>query len=757
MTQQLTPAAVAQGTEKAGQSNGRAIIASNPASLVATSNMSEEATALVANHKKASDFKVSKGKTESERQLELIEKIKIVEEIQGVDDFKRRFPEDSKQDYRHEDYLKGAKEQFKDPYHQYVALYELAVDFKAQPDDEVFQAIETLEQEHPKYIEVGVEISKAAGLLAEKYDGVSYTEINQKVFGHVKDHKSLSEAFKDLNNKQESTEFETNVDIRLKLLSSDLNKMTSTTEDTHLRSVINDMTTLKRLVGIHDTCMEAQGEMRRPPNSVEQFDGKLYMTKFLDILDKQFVVGSDFVTLLDQMGMSDQTIQAKTALINKTATLIRDIPEEVFANEQIKGGLVAAIGEEQDSLALIEEGGWTSDKEYGKVGEKEVNLDGFIRSGDILGDLGVNVTGAQANPIPDLVPTQDTAVSPLPDLVPTQDTAVSPLPDLVPTQDTAVSPLPDLVPSQDTAVSPMPDIVPTQKAQVEASGTVDKVSAGSAKNTTAEVSAKGSIDGLPDKELIKRQDELLDKARGLQEKKDTDFVYGCAVTGLEHALNNDPDTLSALSAVAKKRGKGTFAQGLKIAITPEGSGKELKLIPPDKEALRAWQAQNPDKSVADLVQTAIDVLKNNRDSGFDLEKINNELASLKGAISDIDSRIRKSHYTKSLKNAFKNPRKEPLLRQPGVDTFDNIESSHKFRIRADQRSVGEIKAEADTPEKNGVAAQKEKVDAASKDQQIEPVMGNQWRMPTYTGFDNPSVGDITPFEDKDGDGYMMDD
>ena len=152
------------------------------------------------------------------------------------------------------------------------------------------------------------------------------------------------------------------------------------------------------------------------------------------------------------------------------------------------------------------------------------------------------------------------------------------------------------------------------------------------------------------------------------------------MTGLEHVLNNDSDTLSALSAVAKERGKGTFAKGLKIAITPEGSGKELRLIPPDKEALQAWLAQNPDKSVADLVHTAIDVLKESRDSGFDLDKINNELASLKGAISDIDAKIKK----------------KPFTRAQGGETFERLDYPHKFRIRADQGNTS-VKATLDPP------------------------------------------------------------
>lgn len=738
VTQQLTPAAVAQGTEKAGQSNGRTFVASNPASLLATSNMSEEATALVANHKKASDFKVSKGKTESERQLELIEKIKIVEEIQGVDDFKRRFPEDSKQDYRQEDYLKGAKEQFKDPYHQYVALYELAVDFKAQPDDEVFRAIEAIEKEHPKYIEVGRQISKAAGVLAEKFEGKSYSELHEDLFARdknttfdfVRDHKSLGAAYADLTENSDGSDFDNRVDLMLRQLGSELNGAPAGGKvGAHEVAVIKEMMIFKRLVGIRDTCMEAQGEMRRPPNNIEHFDGHLYMKAALDIVDKPFVVPADLTALQDQMGMSESPIPVKTALTNKTAFLVRDIPEEVFANQQIKDSLVAVIQEEQDSLALAEEGGGTSDKDYGKVGERAVNLEGFIRSGDILGDLGVSVTGTNDNQQPDVV--KEGEISRTEEPMADNQSGLRGV-------KSAASDRADKQPemTQESTAQRATER-PTQSMSGEPSNTEAKPSPESASSKPAEVTAKGSIDGLNDRGLMNRQDELLDKARGLQEQKDKDFVYGCAVTGLEYALSNDPDTLSALSAVAKDRGKGTFAKGLKIAITPEGSGKEIKLIPPDNKALQALEAQNPGK-VADLVRTAIDVLQKNQDSSFDLEKINNELASLKGAISDIDSKIKK----------------KPFKRPQGGETFERLEYPHKFRITADQGIVAPVSAEAETPGKDEVTAQKEKAKAA---QQVAPVMGNQWRMPTVTGFDTPSGEDITPLIDEDGDGYTMDD
>lgn len=720
VTERLVPTALTQGAEKAkaGQSNGRTVIASNPGSLAAASNMSEEITALVAKFKKPDDFKVSKGKTESERQLELIEKIKIVEEIHGVEDFSRHFPEESKQDYTKEDFLKEGKKQLPDPFHRYVAFYDRAVAFEAGPDDAIFQAIRTLENEHPEYIEYGKQISEAAGLLAEKYSGDTSPQIRENVFGHVEEHKSLAAAFKKMYkdagiadnqpNAVKEEKFLSAINTDLKASSNQLGMMTSSTEDTHIRSVINQMTTSKRIVGIHDSAMETQRQISRPPHNVQPFDGHHYMEMVLNILDEPFVVTDHFVGLMKNMGMEDQPVATRIFLINKTAQLIRDIPEEVFANQQIKDSLVSAIGDEQDTLALEEESDGVVEQDYARnKGEVEVDLAaaGFVLPGDILGDIGISLKGRNESAAAD-VAGSDEAKAVVNDESAQRGTKSASGKAGGSKEKQPEMPL--------DSVASRPPKRTAQDVHDEPSGKVAKTSLESANSRPAEVTAKGSVDGLSENELMRRQDELLDKARGLQAKKDEDFVYGCSLTALEYALNNDADTLSALDNVAKQRGKGQFAKGLKIAITPEGSGKEIRLIPPDKKALQEWKLQNPDGNFKDLVSTAIAVLKENRDSSFDLEKINKELVDLKVSVSEIDEKMKKRH-TNSLKDAFKNPRQTPFLRPLGVDAFDAIEFPHKFRVSADQKASGNITAEALTPEKGGAPKEQNKTQAAQQE------------------------------------------
>ena len=612
------PATSEVGT--AGQNNGtragQFVNATNPPSPMSQAlDAAEEVTMGAHRLKKPGEFKISKGKSGAERQLELIRKIKSVQNIQNVDDFKRKFPDQPNPDLKSDDYLKQAGESFSDPFHRYVALHELALDYGAQQDDEIYQAIDALEEKFPQCIGLGNQISDAVGLIEEWRPEYSVDQIKQDFFGEVKDYKSLRSAFNGLQDTKDAASFTKSVDMELKRLGGQLNCMTVTTEDTHLRAVVNDMTALKRVVGMHDNCMETQEQILRPPQNMKQFDGHRYMGEVLKIIDKQFVVHSDFINLLGEMGTED--ISQKLFLANKTGCLFRELPEEIFGNDHIKPGMVQTLQEVQDELALEEEGLKSEGSNYGQIGEQEVSLDQFVHSGDILGDLGVNLTGRSE---PQGAPDQ----------------------------------------SQSEPTQAPPD----QSEPVTSSG------------EPVTVSATGSLDGLDDKQLMSKQDELLQQARALQQRKDQNYVSTSSITALSHALNDESDVLTALQNIAQQRGRG-FAKGLNIAITPAGGDKALQLMPPDKKALQAWAAQEGN-NLDELVRTAMSVLENDRDSGFDPEKVGMEFANLKDAITQIDNRIKN----------------KPLLRDRGESVFDRLEYAHKFTVQADQ---GAVSVEAEVP------------------------------------------------------------
>ena len=623
-------AAVPTG-EKTGVRAGQMVVASHPPSIMSKAlDAAEELTMNAHRLKKPDEFKVSKGKSGAARQLEFIKKIKMVEGIQGVKDFKQQFPQKPGSDLKRDDFLEKAGEHFPDPYHRYVALHELAVDYDAKPDDEIYQAIGVLEQKFPQCVGLGKDISRGVELLEKKYPDDSFDEIGQKVFGQVKDYQTLRHVFDALQDTEDAAAFTKSVDMELRKLSGQLNCMTVATEDSFLRSVINDMTALKRVVGMHDNCMETQEQILRPPQNMKQFDGHQYMEKILKILDKPFVIHKDFHELFNEMGT--EVITQKLFLANKTSFTFRDLPEEIFANKHIKESMVKTVGEVSDELALEEEGMKSEGKGYGQIGEQEVSLDRFVHSGDILGDLGVDLTGTNEP----------------------QGT-------------------PERSQNNSTDAARSPDQSRSATSPVD-SATADPT-----------VTATGRFDGMNDQQLISKQDELLQQARVLQQRKDQDYVSTSSITALNHVLNGETDVLTALQNITHQRGRN-FAKGLKIAITPQGSDKALQLIPPDKNALQAWAGQEGN-NLDELVRTTMAVLEKDRDSSFDPEKVGMEFANLKDAITQIDSKIKK----------------KPLLRDMGESIFNRLEYAHKFTLQAKQGAVSveaEVPKEASAPPEN---------------------------------------------------------
>ena len=681
------------GKNQAGQS----VRASNVSSpLAQAADIAEEIGALRSQFKKNDKRELSKAKTSSERQLEMIEKIKIVEKMHGTEDFKKNLS--GKSNLKQDDYLEDSQEEFEDPYHQYVALLEVAVETGAEPGDEIFQAIDKLEKQHPQYIEIGKEISRAAGFLADKYSDQDYSSLNEKLFGNVKDYKSLGDAFKSFGSIQGADGFTKSVDTQLKSLSADLNKLPATPSDEHLKAVIDDMTTLKRLVGIHDSCMEAKGEMTRPPIEVQEFDAHQYMTKVLDLMDQSFVSSDNFDKLMTDMNLNDSSTLVKTAFINKTATLIGSVPEEVFKTDQAKGGILEAIKIVQDNLVLAEEGTSSIDPNYGKHGEVEIDdeaLNNFLTPGGILDDImPAKVSSETPNIAENNDKPESSEDSPSKEPVAKDSEGVQSEPV---TGETVIKGDGAAIQEETKPANPEPQKPDSGTPDPAKPGNnPDPIKPGSADNND-DIVKDENLDGLTNEQLLQKQEEYLDKARDLYIRKDTDFVFNCSTDALKYAEENDSDILGALNHITKERGNGKFAHGLKVGITPSPGEKELQLIPPDEKALKAWQEKNPDKSIKDLLRTAIEVLEENRDSDYDAKKIERQLSSIGNMIGQLDSRIKDRPFKVPFKSSNKFSR--GILAESGIDTFKRFEFSHQFSINAKEKDMS-VHSSFDESKKN---------------------------------------------------------
>lgn len=175
----------------------------------------------------------------------------------------------------------------------------------------------------------------------------------------------------------------------------------------------------------------------------------------------------------------------------------------------------------------------------------------------------------------------------------------------------------------------------------------------------AQVDASAKLQGQDS--LIAQRDEKLLEAEQLMQRRCEKQVVTSALDALKVATSGDGDPFAMLQAITKQRGK-SFAKGLKVAITPAGEDKAIKLIPPDK-ALR------DDPRLAELLQTAIEVLAHEDQtvlSGLDIASIDKSLEKIREKLAALDANL--AQYSRK--------------QATGVEQLNAIESSRKFTYTA---------------------------------------------------------------------------
>lgn len=678
------PGQLASGAEKVGNRNGVQVAASNVSSPI-PDNV-EEVSMGAAKFKKFDEREVSKAEPRIARILELIRRIEQVDPVEGVDDFKNSVASNTNRNLNRKDFQQQAENNFEDVFHQYVALFEAADAYEAVNGEgtasEIYAAADELKNNNRQAILIGLNLTEeAASVLEESNLDAPVSEIRQEYFDHVQDHTTLEKLYQALVERHGAGNFEDAVEVQLRLLSADLACLESSAAPERLMAVLNDMAQLKVLVGVHENCMETQEQIGRQPHNLKVAADEL-MARLLGLVNQQWITEADFTGLADKLGVTQ--LQSKIFFMNKTAETVNLIPAEIFSSDEAQLAMLGTIKEVQDALVIEEEGGnQPVDDNYATVGEVTLDL-GILQ--DIAAPMGINIPGAEKNIIPGVIP-QDSSAQAVQTEEPMEVTVSSTENDPSPataerraTKRTAESSVDESSSkkSKTNLEGLSENVKPSAEQDVYAERRATKRTAESSVDESSSKKSKTNLEGLSaNGKLRAEQDVYLEKAAKLYQQKGEKYVVDSSLDALKYSLNRGPDNiLASLQEIAKNKG-GAFAKKLEIAITPEGSDKALKLIPPGEEL----------KGVADLeglVKTAITVLEEHFETSFknfNLEEIEKELASLKESISDLDSKMTSKKRGRS----------------KGVKQFDQLEYSRKFNIRADQ-IAGVVEASLDATE-----------------------------------------------------------
>ena len=385
-----TPLQLAPGTQQPSEAskkaasarvNGESVVfQSNTASQVA--DMAEEMSMVTHQFKnKTFDKRKAKSGSElSERILERIKKVQTIQNSQAVKDLLNQFRGNS--NLSENEIKKKLKDFSDDVLEQFVAL-DLAVShFEELGDTKKAEQLagirDELRKENETLIQAGLNVSEVAADLVEETGLGSVRELREGYADHVRDDKSLEAAYDYLVDSQGSENFEAAIKIQLKLLATDLGCLDPSSPPERLRAIVQDLSALKILVGMHDGCIETEEQLTRmfPEANVEE---RALMKQLLNLVEQQWVTEADFERLPEQINVKE--LEAQIFTLTKVVSIVRMIPEEVFTNEETRQNMLAAVTEgldgfiEREADAEMVNASTAADQGFGIIGEITASLD----------------------------------------------------------------------------------------------------------------------------------------------------------------------------------------------------------------------------------------------------------------------------------------------------------------------------------------------------------------------------------------------
>ena len=333
-----------------GKLNGEGLVAtSNAASKFADA---AEEMSFVANqfkNKTSDKRKLKSGSGLSASILERIKKIQTIQGAQGVKDLLNNF---QTQKNLTEKQIRERLEEFSDdPVDQFTALDIAAEYFEQLGDkakaDQLRGVRDEIRAENKSLIQAAVNISEDAAEFSHMGGVREIREAyDSNVQSYVRDDKSLEKLHQFLTDNYGTDDVEEAIVMQLKLLSSEMATMSPSAPPEHLDAIVKDLSKLKQLVAIHDGCLETEEQLMRTYPETELNENVL-MQQLLNLIQQQWVTEADFEKIPEQMNV--QMLEAQIFTMTKVVTMVRMIPEEVFANDETKQAIMAAASEGLDS------------------------------------------------------------------------------------------------------------------------------------------------------------------------------------------------------------------------------------------------------------------------------------------------------------------------------------------------------------------------------------------------------------------------
>ncbi|MCP3877891.1 MAG: YopN family type III secretion system gatekeeper subunit [Sulfitobacter sp.] len=344
-----------------GAYRGERVVAQSQTSLI--EDAAEELTSSIGEHqeKELSKRDIKEGKRSD--QLDRIMKLKHIEEM--VNNLKDMRKEDLQRVLAQLTRMKNAtprqlrehaREEFKEPAHQFAALSALVEGLKDQgaPKQQIEAAEAALQQlmdEEGPAVNAGINVSPTAEAFSSESLG-DVQDLRDAYRDAVLDYQGMSEAYDSLLEKYGPDDLAHAIKYLMEGLGADMSAKGSSLEKSKLNAILNDMYRLEVLTGMLEACDDLVQKTKNQ-GATTPIRGSDLLKEVLDMQQDKWLRPEKIRPLPQKMGV--QGILGEINFLREFKGLARDIPEKAYAEPEQRQRFLDAIQTASDEAIEIEE------------------------------------------------------------------------------------------------------------------------------------------------------------------------------------------------------------------------------------------------------------------------------------------------------------------------------------------------------------------------------------------------------------------